>query len=169
MRLLSLLFDPRGAIDRRAFWSGLVQLTIVCLMTYAGLVRLEMAAGLAALPVAGDAFVASVVAGAASQARFPELALAVGIGVAAARLYVTACLMLKRARDAGRSARPLIAWALASLAVHGLMGLWTYDLFDDGMAVIVPLAVDAAATAALGLIFTVWTGALRSRRVKPAS
>jgi hypothetical protein len=31
MHVLSLLFDPRGAIDRSTFWSGLAQLALVSL------------------------------------------------------------------------------------------------------------------------------------------
>jgi hypothetical protein len=89
--------------------------------------------------------------------------LEASVFLVAARLYVTACLMLKRSRDAGKGSRPLIAFGVVGLTIHGLMGLWAYDLFDDGMAVIVPLIADAMLTAALGLVFTVWLGAQPAR------
>ena len=164
MRLLPLLFDPRGAVDRRAFWSGFAQLTVVSVAVYFGLIHLTQAWAFAALPVIGEAFMISGVVGQVSSAAVPDVAFVAALGVVAARLYPATCLMLKRSRDAGRGPRPLIVFSLVSLAVHALMGLWAYDLFDDGMAVIVPLIADVAINALLGTIFVVWIGAGPTRR-----
>ncbi|KQY27687.1 hypothetical protein ASD38_17460 [Caulobacter sp. Root487D2Y] len=166
MSLLSLLFDPRGAIDRRAFWSGLIQLTIVSLAVVVGLTVVDMDVAWAALPAVGEAWVLSDVAGHLRHAALPDVPLLAGVFLVAARLYATACLMLKRARDAGKRPHALIVLGLASLLVHVLVGFWVYDLFPDGMAIIAPLAADAMVTAVLGLVFTTWLGALRS---SPAS
>lgn len=163
MRLLSLLFDPRGAIDRRAFWSGLIQLTVVSLAVYFGLIHLTLAWAFAALPAIGEAFMVSGLVGHLYGATVPDAVFVAALGVVAARLYPAACLMLKRSRDAGRGPRPLIVFSLISLAVHALMGLWAYDLFDDGMAVIVPLIADVAATALIWIIFVAWIGTSPSR------
>jgi len=181
MRVLSLLFDPRGAIDRRAFWSGLIQLMIVSLAVYAGLTLVDGGVASAALPAIGDAFVAIEAASHARSGALPSISLMAGVFLVVARFYVTACLMLKRLRDAGRGSRAVVSVGLAVLVVHVLTGLSIYDLFPEGIALIVPLIADAMATAALGLIFTVWLGALpsssankparawRSPQVKPAS
>ena len=181
MRVLSLLFDPRGAIDRRTFWSGLIQLMVISVVVCTALSFVDIDAAWAALPVIGEAFATTEVAGQVRQGALPDVSLVAGMFLVAARLYVTVCLMLKRSRDAGKGARPLIAFGLVGLAIHGLMGLWAYDLFDDGMALIVPFIADAMATAALGLVFSVWLGALpsssaskparawRSPQVKPSS
>jgi uncharacterized membrane protein YhaH (DUF805 family) len=159
MRLLSLLFDPRGAIDRRAFWSGLIQLMLVSLAVFAGLARLDTEVATAALPAVGEAFAVGGVASCIYGAQAPDISLIAALFVIAARLYVTACLMLKRSRDAGQGAGALIAFGLAGLLVHVLTGLWASDLFGEGMAVIVPLAADLAITTVLGSGFTVWLGA----------
>ena len=166
MRVLSLLFDPRGAVDRRAFWSGLIQLALVSVAVCWGLMRLESAWALTAPPIVGEAFAISGVVGHVHDATIPDVALAAALGVVAARLYVAACLILKRSRDAGLGPRPLIAFSLTTLVVHALMGLWAYDLFDDGMAVIVPLIADVAINALLGIIFVAWIGARPSRPPK---
>jgi len=181
MSLLSLLFDPRGAIDRRAFWSGLIQLAVISLAVYVGLTNLGPDVALAAPPVIGEAFVISGVVSHVYGATPPDVALVASVLIVAARLYVAACLMVKRSRDAGKGSRSLVAFGLAGLAIHAVLGLWAYDLFDDDMALIVPLIADAMATAGLGLVFTVWLGALpsssanrpprawRPPQVKPAS
>jgi uncharacterized membrane protein YhaH (DUF805 family) len=163
MSVLPLLFDPRGVADRRAFWSGLIQLTVVSVVVYAGLIHLTQAWAFAALPAIGEAFLVGGLVGHAYGATVPDVAFVAALGVLAARLYSAACLLLKRSRDAGQGVRPLIVFSLASLAVHALMGLWAYDLFDDGMAVIVPLVADAVITALIGTIFAVWIGASPSR------
>jgi uncharacterized membrane protein YhaH (DUF805 family) len=163
MRVLPLLFDPRGAVDRRAFWSGLIQLTIVSVAVYAGLDVQGSIVALAAPPVIGETFIVNGVVGLLCGSALPKVVLEASVFLVAARLYVTACLMLKRSRDAGKGSRPLIAFGVVGLTIHGLMGLWAYDLFDDGMAVIVPLIADAMLTAALGLVFTVWLGAQPAR------
>lgn len=179
MSVLPLLFDPRGVADRRAFWSGLVQLMVVSAAVYAGLGVLDSIVSLAAPPVIGEIFLVNAVVGLLHGSALPKVALEASVFIVAARLYVTACLMLKRSRDAGKGSRPLITFGVVGLTIHGLMGLWAYDLFDDGMALIVPLVADAMLTAALGLVFTVWLGASPSRpgrsagsnrlQVKPAS
>jgi uncharacterized membrane protein YhaH (DUF805 family) len=163
MRLLPLLFDPRGVIDRRAFWSGLIQLTLVSLAVYAGLTFVDGTVAWTALPVIGEAFVTTLIAGHVQGAGLPQVSLMAGLFLVAARLYATACLVLKRSRDAGRGFGPVIAFGLTVLPVHVLMGLWAYDLYPEGMAVIVPLAVDAMAGALVGAVFVVWIGALPGR------
>ncbi len=50
MRALSLLFDPRGAIDRRTFWSGLIQRMIVSVAVFAALTLVDGRLAWAALP-----------------------------------------------------------------------------------------------------------------------
>jgi uncharacterized membrane protein YhaH (DUF805 family) len=161
MRLVTLLFDPRGAVDRRAFWSGLLQLTVVSLMVYLGLTRVEWVVGVTALPVVGEAVVVGGVAGAVYGADVPDTLLMASSVLVAARLYATACLMLKRSRDAGKGPRAVVAFGLSSLLIHVLMGLWAYSLYGEDMAVVVPMMADLAATAGLGLGFTIWLGALR--------
>jgi uncharacterized membrane protein YhaH (DUF805 family) len=168
MSVLPLLFDPRGVADRRAFWSGLIQLTVVSVAVYAGLGVLDSLVALAAPPVIGEVFVVNSVVGLLHGSALPKVVLEASVFLVVARLYVTACLMLKRSRDAGKGSRPLIAFGVVGLTIHGLMGLWAYDLFDDGMALIVPLIADAMLTAALGLVFTVWLGALPAHATTPA-
>lgn len=158
MRALSLLFDPRGAIDRRAFWSGLLQLTVVSVAVYVGLIRLGPDVAPAALPGIGEAFAVGGVVAHAYGAVAPDVPLVASILVVAARLYATACLLLKRSRDAGWGARPLVAFGLAGLLIHGAMGLWAYALFGEGMAVIVPMVAEIAATALVGAAFLVMIG-----------
>jgi hypothetical protein len=87
----------------------------------------------------------------------------VEICLVAARLYATACLVLKRSRGAGRGCGTVIAFGLTVLLVHVLMGLWVYDLYPQGMAVIVPLVLDAMASALIGAGFVLWIGALPGR------
>jgi uncharacterized membrane protein YhaH (DUF805 family) len=169
MRVLSLLFDPRGVIDRRAFWSGLIQLTIVSLAVWWGLMRLDSAWALTAPPIVGEAFAIGGVVAQVYGAALPDVALMTALGVVAARLYAAACLMLKRSRDAGLGARPLIVFGLTSLAVHALLGLWAYDLFDDDMAVIVPLIADVAVTALIWAAFLILIGARPTRPRKIAN
>jgi uncharacterized membrane protein YhaH (DUF805 family) len=161
MRVLSLLFDPRGAVDRRAFWSGLLQLTAISVAVAIGLTRLCPDGAPAALPVIGEAFTVGSVASHVYGANAVDIPLTASILLVVARLYVTACLMLKRARHAGKDPAALLVVGLASLLVHGLMGLWAHDLLDDDMAVMVPLMADAMLTAGLGLVVTAWLGALR--------
>ena len=158
MRVLSLLFDPRGAVDRRAFWSGLIQLAVVSLLVFAGLARLDVRVAAAALPIVGEVTTLGDVVGRIHGGQAPDVPLVAALLVIAARLYATACLMLKRARDAGRGLSAPLAFGVAGLLVHVLMGTWMGDLFDEGMAVIVPLAADLAATTVLGSGFTVWLG-----------
>lgn len=169
MRLLPLLFDPRGVIDRRAFWSGLIQLTIVSLAVYAGLTLVDGTVAWAALPAVGEAFITGLIAGHAHGAGLPEVSLMAGIFLVAARLYATACLVLKRSRGAGAGSGVAIAFGLAVLLVHVVMGLWAYDLFPEGMAVIVPLVLDAMAGALIGAGFMVWIGAQPARATTPAA
>jgi uncharacterized membrane protein YhaH (DUF805 family) len=161
MRPLSLLFDPRGAIDRRAFWSGLIQLTLVSVAVCLGLGVLEMDGGLAALPVIGEVFVVNEIVSHAYASSALDTALAASVLLFVARLYATACLMLKRSRHAGKDPAALAIVGLAALLIHGLMGLWAYDLFDNDMAVILPLGADIMLTAGLSTVFTVWLGAAR--------
>lgn len=158
MRPLSLLFDPRGAIDRRAFWSGLLQLTAVSVAVHLGLTPLGPDLALAALPVIGETFVVGDVVGHAYGAIAPDVPLAASILVVVARLYATACLLLKRSRDVGWGARPLIALGLTGLLVHVTMGLWAYVLFGEDMAVIVPMVAEIAMTALVGAAFLVMIG-----------
>jgi uncharacterized membrane protein YhaH (DUF805 family) len=159
MRALSLLFDPRGAIDRRTFWSGLLQLLLVGVAVAFGLTRVCPNATLAALPVIGEAFAVGAVVNQVYGSSPMDIAVVVTVLLVAARLYVTACLMLKRARHAGKDVGAVAVVGLATLLVHGLLGLWAYDLFDDDMAVVIPLIADAVITAGLGLVVTVWLGA----------
>jgi uncharacterized membrane protein YhaH (DUF805 family) len=169
MSVLSLLFDPRGLADRRAFWSGLIQLTVVSAAVCAALTLIDMGVAWAALPAVGEAWVLSDLAGHLRHAAPPDVTLVAGVFLVAARLYATACLMLKRSRHAGKRPHALIVFGLANLLVHVLIGFWVYDLFPEGMAIIVPLAADAMITAGLGLVFTTWIGALRSpRSARPA-
>ncbi|MFZ0270168.1 hypothetical protein [Caulobacter sp.] len=165
MRLLPLLFDPRGVIDRRAFWSGLIQLTIVSLAVYAGLTLVDGDVAWAALPAVGEAFVTVVIASHAHGAALSDVSLMAGIFLVAARLYATACLVLKRSRGAGGGSGMVVAFGLAVLLVHVLMGLWAYDLYPEGMAVIVPMVVDMMANALIGAVFVVWIGARPARSV----
>jgi uncharacterized membrane protein YhaH (DUF805 family) len=162
MRLVSLLFDPRGAIDRRGFWSGLLQLTVLSLMVYLGLTRVEWTVGVAALPGIGEAFVTAGVAGDAYGGDLLDVTLAASLFLVATRLYVTACLMLKRARGVGKRPGVVAAFGLSSLLVHVLTGLWAYSLYSEDMAVVAPILADLVATIGLGLAFTVWLGVLRS-------
>ena len=181
MRLLSLLFDPRGAIDRRAFWSGLIQLALVSLAVFVGLARLETEVASAALPVVGEAFAVGGVASCISGARAPDVSLTAGLLVIAARLYVTACLVLKRSRDAGKGAGPMVAVGLAGLLVQGLMERWSDALWASEMGTVIPLFLGIAIDASLWAIFLIWIGSRPSRpreaandlsrmlRVKPSS
>ena len=163
MRLLSLLFDPRGAIDRRAFWSGLIQLTLVSVAVFAGLARLETGAASAALPAVGEAFAVGGLASCIYGARAPDISLIAALFVIAARLYVTACLVMKRSRDAGRGAGPMVAVGLASLLVHGLMDRWSDTLWASEMGTVIPLFLGIAVDASLWAIFLVWIGSRPSR------
>lgn len=158
MRALSLLFDPRGAIDRRTFWSGLLQLTVISLALYLGLTRLGVGTAMAALPVVGEAFVIGGVADHVYGGVAPDIALTSALLIVAARYYVVACLMLKRSRHAGQGLRPTIVFGLVSLAIHGLMGLWACNLFGEDMAVLVPVFADMAASVLVWTIFLVWIG-----------
>ncbi|WP_426044133.1 hypothetical protein [Caulobacter sp. DWR3-1-2] len=159
MPVLPLLFDPRGAIDRRTFWSGLLQLAVISLTLSFALASLGLPSASAVLPAIGEALITADITGHVYTASPPSVALVASILIATARLYASACLMLKRSRDARKSAGPLIALGLAELLVQGLVGLWIYDLFDDDdVAMILPIAVDAAITAGLGLGFTIWVG-----------
>jgi uncharacterized membrane protein YhaH (DUF805 family) len=168
MRVLPLLFDPRGAIDRRAFWSGLIQLTIVSLAVFAALTLVDGGIAWAALPAVGEAFVLSDLAGRAHGAAWPDVALVAGFLLVSGRLYATTCLVLKRTRDAGGDFRAPVAFGLAVLLVHVATGLWIYDLFPEGMAVIVPLAANAMANALIGAVFVVWIGAQPARATATA-
>jgi len=159
MRALPLLFDPRGAIDRRTFWSGLLQLAALGVAVSLGLTRVCPNATLAALPVIGDAWAVGMIVQHVHASSPMDVTLATTLLLAVARLYVTACLMLKRARHAGKDLGAIAIVGLAALLVHGLLGLWTYDLYGEEMAVIVPLVADAVITAGLGLVVTVWLGA----------
>jgi uncharacterized membrane protein YhaH (DUF805 family) len=163
MRLLSLLFDPRGAIDRRAFWSGLIQLTLVSLAVFVGLARLDAGVASAALPAVGEAFAIGGLASCIHGARAPDVSLIAALLVIAARLYVTACLVLKRSRDAGGGAGPLVAVGLASLLVHGLMGRWSDTLWASEMGTIIPVFLGIAVDAVLWAILLVRTGAVPTR------
>lgn len=181
MRLLSLLFDPRGVIDRRTFWSGLIQLTIVSLAVFMGLARLDTEVAVAALPVIGEMSVVSDLVSDVHDAKTPDVALVAMLLVVAARLYITACLMLKRSRDAGRDADIVVAVGLASLIAHGMMGRWAYDLWGSDMGTIVPLFLDTVFNTVLWTIFLMAVGARpshprkavtdprASRWVKPSS
>lgn len=170
MRLLSLLFDPRGAIDRRAFWSGLIQLTLVSLAVFVGLARLETEVASAALPVVvGEAFAVGGVASCIYGARAPDVSLIAGFLVIAARLYVTACLVLKRSRDAGKGAGPMVAVGLAGLLVHGLMERWSDALWASEMGTVIPLFLGIAVDASLWAIFLIWIGSRPSRPREAAS
>jgi uncharacterized membrane protein YhaH (DUF805 family) len=168
MLALSLLFDPRGAIDRRAFWSGLIQLMAVGLMVFAGSMRLDGQVGAAALPALGETYVLGAVVGRVYNAQAPDVSLIAALLVVAARFYVTACLMLKRGRDAGKGAGPLVAFGLAGLLAHVLIGVWTCDLFGEGMAMIAPLAADLAIATILGSGFTIWLGSRTSAAARHA-
>lgn len=179
MRALSLLFDPRGVIDRRTFWSGLLQLTVLGLAVWLGLTRLGVEGSPAAIPVIGEAFLVGGAASHAYGAVAADVPLVSAVLIVAARLYAAACLVLKRSRHAGQGRTPLIAFGLIVLLIHGLMGLWAYDLFDDGMAVITPILADMAASALAWAIFLGWIGSLgptptfprgfAATQVKPAS
>lgn len=159
MRALSLLFDPRGAIDRRTFWSGLIQLMIVSVAVFAALTLVDGRLAWAALPATGEAFVATGVAGWFLFGALPDVSLLAGLFLVAARLYVTACLVLKRWRDAGGGFRAPAAFGLAVLLVHLATGLLIHDLFPKGVPVIAPLAAGAMANALIGAVFVVWIGA----------
>jgi len=181
MRALSLLFDPRGMIDRRTFWSGLLQLAALGVVIDFGLARLGADMALAALPVIGDAFVIGGVAGQAYGWILPEVSVTAAVLIVIARHYVLACLMLKRSRHAGLGPRPVIVFGVVGLAIHGMMGLWAWSLYGEDMAVLVPMFADMAAGALAWTIFLVWLGArrawnplpdtrvFRSTQVKPAS
>jgi uncharacterized membrane protein YhaH (DUF805 family) len=179
MRVLSLLFDPRGAIDRRAFWSGLIQLAIVSLAVFAALTLVDRRLAWAALPASGEAFVAIDVASWILFGALPDASLVAGLFLVAARLYATTCLVLKRWRDAGGGFGAPVAFGLAMLLVHVATGLAIHDLFPKGVPVIVPLAANALANALIGAVFVVWIGVRPGRspdrpvptglQVKPAS
>jgi uncharacterized membrane protein YhaH (DUF805 family) len=158
MLLLPLLFDPRGAIDRRTFLSGLLQLLIIALAVWLGLTPLDSTAGLAALPALGEAFIAIGL-----TANIPTISLASAILVVAARAYVTVCLMLKRLRDAGKDSAPLVTVGLASLIVHVLLGIWSCDLFKQQMPLVMPLIADIVANTLIWVIFIVWVEAQPTR------
>jgi len=162
MRALPLLFDPRGAIDRRTYWSGLIQLTLVSLAVGFGLLRLDSEVGVAAFPAFGEAFLVTGMAGSVYDAGVPDVAFLVSIPLIAARLYASVCLLLKRSRDVGKGLGGLTACGMATVFVHGLMGLWAYAIFDEGEAVILPLAIDAIVAATVGLAFVAWLGVQRS-------
>jgi uncharacterized membrane protein YhaH (DUF805 family) len=163
MHALSLLFDPRGAIDRSTFWSGLAQLALVSLAICLGLGRLDQIAYLAALPVVGDAYAIGILAGWLYGGNAPDIAVTTTLLLVAARYYVAVCLMLKRSRHAGRGARPVVAFGLISAMLHGLMGLWAWDLYGDDMAMMIPMAGDLAATTLIWMIFVAWLGSTGRR------
>jgi uncharacterized membrane protein YhaH (DUF805 family) len=111
MRLVPLLFDPRGAVDRAGFWSGLLQLTAVSVMVYLGLTGVEGTVSIAALPLIGETFVAGLVAGGVHGADDAGVVFTASLALVAARLYATACLMLKRAWPGfGATASKARAW-----------------------------------------------------------
>lgn len=169
MRLLSLLFDPRGAIDRRAFWSGLLQLTVVSVAVFVGLARLETEGASAALPVVGEAFAVGGLLRCVSGAQAPDVSLIAALIVIAARLYVTACLVLKRSRDAGGGPAPLIVIGMASFLIHGLMDRWADKLWASEMGTVIPLFLGIAIDTVLWATFLIWVGARPSRRREAAN
>lgn len=159
MRLLSLLFDPRGAIDRRAYWSGLIQLTLVSLAVFAGLLRIDGAAATAALPMVGEAFTLGALAGWIYGGQVPDVSTLAALAIIAARLYAAACLMLKRSRDTAGSVGAPVAFGVTVLLVHVAMGAWASAVFAGGLTVMVPMAADLAIVTVLATGFTAWLGA----------
>lgn len=167
MRTVPLLLDPRGAIDRRDFWLGLLQLGLVEIAVFAALLRLAPEAAMGAPPVVGEVYlVTAITAWAYDPAYVTAAPLLAAAGLAAARAWVTACLCLKRRRSAGKSVRALAAFGLLALAAHALVGAWAYSLYDQDMAVILPMLLDLVLAAFLGLWLVIWLG---SPKVKPAS
>ncbi|MBO9709148.1 MAG: hypothetical protein J7521_13160 [Caulobacter sp.] len=167
MHAVSLLLDPRGAIGRRDFWLGLLQLGLVEIAVFAALLRLAPETSMGAPPVIGEVFlVGAITARAYDPAYVALVPLLAAAGLVAARAWVTACLCLKRRRSTGKDVRPLLAFGLLTLAAHGLAGWWGLSLYDHDMAVILPLLLDFALSAFLGLWLVIWLGV---PKVKPAS
>ncbi|MBO9560529.1 MAG: hypothetical protein J7515_18330 [Caulobacter sp.] len=170
MRALSLLFDPRSAIDRRTFWSGLLQLIMLSLVVWLGLTRIGFGAAIAAMPLAGEA----LLIGSASSHGFgsPDMAVTVttAIALVAARYYVAVCLMLKRSRHAGLGPRPAVVFCVASLLAHALAAAWAWWAQDQDIMVLGPMFADMAANALICATFLVWLGGRPPHlQVKPAS
>jgi uncharacterized membrane protein YhaH (DUF805 family) len=180
MNPVSLLFDPRGAIGRGAFWGGLCELALVQLAAGAFLTRSPSTAeaAMTLFPVVGPTYLLNSIVGALGDEGPPLKSIGLVL-LQLACLYPLACLGLKRLRDAGSGSAPMIVMGLLSLAIDASMAAWMYDVWDGGEMVIVPGFASLILTALSWTIFLGWIGARPSRQrttpgsnrpqVKPAS
>ncbi|EJL30549.1 hypothetical protein PMI01_03101 [Caulobacter sp. AP07] len=194
MKLVSLLLDPRGVINRRAYWMGLgleaiPPIAVFCL-SLTGLpaamfdaVEGDVMEQVSTLILTGVLATAPVISGALgpllvsdSGATPPDVAsIAVYILVVGSRLYVMAVLCLKRSRDAGLGAGPVIALGLATLTADVAAWAWLRSMpVTAEMGLAVPGVINVLVVTPLWVLVLAWLGLVRSasvraRQVKPAS
>lgn len=169
MRPLSLLFDPTGRIDGRAFAFGLLALaglSVVAAALFRGSAKLE----LALIPIVGELSVTALFHGPV-QGLDMSTTIAFGL-ILGVRAYVLACLCIKRLRDQGRTPDRLVVMVATTLMVHVAAGAWQPDELDKFLP-FVGLMLDVLGLAILWTGFLVWlahapTYVPRSQ-VKPAS
>lgn len=170
MHPVSLLLDPRGRIDRRAFILGLLLLVGLSLAT-AALVSGSPILELALVPILGELAVTALFHGPVQGLGVPTMA-AFGL-ILAGRAYLLACLCIKRLRDQGRPSDSLIVLAVVTLIAHVAAGAWRPDELDKFLP-FVGLMLDFLGLAILWSGFLVWlahapTYAAPRSEVKPAS
>jgi uncharacterized membrane protein YhaH (DUF805 family) len=170
MKLVSLLFDPRGRIDRRAFALGLLLLVGLSLAT-AALVSRSPLLELALVPILGELAVTALFHGPVQGLNTPTMA-AFGL-ILAVRAYILACLCIKRLRDQGRTPDCLVVVVVVTLMAHVAAGAWKPDELDKFLP-FVGLMLDFLGLAILWSGFLVWlahapTYAAARSEVKPAS
>jgi len=141
MTWLKLFVDPRGKIGRRAYWGGLGFMAIPQIVVWLwatgqskdtmALISLAVV-GAGIDPAALFSALTPVWAGALLSTVFDHqtmpsntLSIVVFILIVAARLYPMAVLGVKRSRDAGRGAKPVIALGLVTLITDAATWAWS--------------------------------------------
>ncbi len=149
MPFFALLFAPRGAIGRGPFWLGLFLLLGLEIGGFLAFGR-HGAAPMAAIPLVGPWLVDVSGPALGFDGWIP------GLAILALQGWVSGVLCLKRLRDMGHGAGPLVGvWGLDLILTGGLMA-WMGHL--QGMAVIVPIFTGAGASGVLWLALLGWLG-----------
>jgi len=170
MNFAKLLLDPRGVIGRQAFADGLLALAAIIALALVTLGVLAQALSwsigdlaMALTPLLGTSLlVTKIVAANIENRAAPELIAPVLL--MGARLYVLACLCLKRLRDAGRGPSGLIIAGAMSLGFHVLMGQWAQTLLTSEMGELFPPLIDVTFNLLLWGVFLLSLLVNRSRR-----
>ncbi|MBO9709147.1 MAG: hypothetical protein J7521_13155 [Caulobacter sp.] len=165
MNLVSLLFDPRGAINRRAFWLGQALL----LGAGAALFGLgqQVEIGLPAitvLPVLGDIAALEIIHRWIDEITIWDTNVGPGLALAALRLYAGTCLCLKRRRGMDGDLWMVVGPALAIAVLHLTVWAWGYDplgRYDRLKEIDLVLALPPS------LLLVVWLGVASKRAPEP--